>query len=184
MNKNLILAQHQVFETDQLILRKVELADAPAIYDYTKDEACVKFISLKPSQSLEETQIGIATYFMENRLTCWGIVDKTTDEFLGTIDMRVNGDSGNFGWILKKSHWGRGIVPEAAQTLLDFAFNELGLKVITAEHFAENQKSGRVMEKIGMKKMGQIYVYVDKLERSVLCDYWALTGEEYEKMHG
>lgn len=36
------------------------------------------------------------------------------------------------------------------------------------------------MEKIGMKKMGQIYAYIKKLEKSVLCDYWALTLEEYQ----
>ncbi len=37
------------------------------------------------------------------------------------------------------------------------------------------------MEKIGMTNMGQIFVYVNKLDRSVRCDYWAVTKSEYEK---
>ena len=72
-------------------------------------------------------------------------------------------------------------MPEAARVLRDFAFDELKLNVLTADHYATNAKSGRVMAKIGMKKLGKIWVYIAKEEKSVLADYWALTREDYLK---
>lgn len=75
-------------------------------------------------------------------------------------------------------------MPEAAKILRNFAFNELNLAVLVATHDAENPKSGRVMAKIGMKKIGQVWVYVSRDEKSALADYWALTREDYEKSSG
>jgi len=47
-----------------------------------------------------------------------------------------------------------------------------------ADHFIGNEQSARVMQKLGMKKLGQVYgVGADKGAR--LCDYYALSREEF-----
>ena len=181
MNRNVILAEHQRFETERLILRKVEITDAEAMFEYGSDPETVRFITIPPYEDIEATKAGIADFFVRNRLVSWGIVEKKSNQFIGTIDLRLEGDGGAFGWIINRKFWGRGYVPEAAKCLLEFGFNELELNLIWAEHFSENKKSGRVMEKIGMTNMGQTFVYVNKLDRSVRCDYWAVTKSEYEK---
>ena len=53
-------------------------------------------------------------------------------------------------YALSKSYWGKGIVPEAANALLDWGFEELGLDKIFAGAEGENVQSQRVMEKMGM----------------------------------
>ena len=181
-NINILLAEHQVFETDRLILRKVELTDATDIFEYCSNPEVVKSLTISPHETIDVSKDGIVNYFMSNRLTSWAIVDKESQKMIGTIDMRITGSQASFGWVLNDKFWGKGLMPEAAKCLRDFAFDVLNFQVLTADHMSENVKSGRVMEKIGMKKTGQIYLYMNKLKKSVLCDYYALTKEEYDEI--
>ncbi|PCS19770.1 hypothetical protein RU92_GL001288 [Lactococcus cremoris subsp. tructae] len=74
-------------------------------------------------------------------------------------------------------------MPEAARCLFELCFNELGIEVIQAEHLTENSKSGRVMEKLGMKHLGKVYSYFPKFKQPILTDYWAITKNEYTLLH-
>lgn len=178
-DSKIILAEHEIFETNRLILRKITLSDAEDMFEFTSDSEVARYVTYPPHENLDVTKEGIVNYFIPNRLENWGVVDKTTNKVIGTISLWVKGDSGTFGWALNRNYWGRGLMPEAASVLRDFAFNTLKLNVIIADHYAVNQKSGRVMEKLGMHKIGQIWVYMKKEEKSVLLDYWALTRAEY-----
>ncbi|HBC90047.1 MAG TPA: N-acetyltransferase [Lactococcus sp.] len=181
-DKQVILAELQVFETERLVFRKIELSDKEDMFEYASDPEVVRYVTFPEHKSLEMTEESIVNYFIPNRLICWGVVDKQSGKMIGTIDLRLEGDQAIFGWVLNRKFWGRGLMPEAAAYLRDLAFNQLEVQVITAEHDAENPKSGRVMEKIGMRKIGQVYTYIAKEKRSVLCDYWALTKAEYQAL--
>ena len=178
-DSKIILAEHEIFETNRLILRKITLADAEDMFEFTSDPEVARYVTYPPHENLDVTKEGIVNYFIPNRLETWGLVEKASNKLIGTLDLRVKGDSGTFGWALNRNYWGQGLMPEAASVLRNFAFNTLKLNVIIADHYALNQKSGRVMEKLGMHKIGQIWVYVRKEEKSVLADYWALTRAEY-----
>ncbi|GAB2024260.1 GNAT family N-acetyltransferase [Lactovum odontotermitis] len=184
MNIKIILAEHEVFETERLILRKVELADAEDMFEYGQDEETTEYVFPR-KKSLEDTKEGIVDYFIPKRLETWAIVEKTSGKMLGTIDLRVQNDQGDFGWVLNRKFWGRGYAPEAAACLRDFAFNELKLSVLTATCDSENSRSSHVMKKLGMKKLGQTWIYREKLGRSTPHDYCALTREEFldDKAH-
>ncbi|MDR0299847.1 MAG: GNAT family N-acetyltransferase [Streptococcaceae bacterium] len=173
------LAQHETFETKRLILRKIKIEDAADMFEFTSDPEVARFVTYEPHESIEITQAGIVNFFIPNRLSTWGIVYRATNKVIGTIDLRIKGDKGNFGWALHRAYWGQGIMPEAAKALRDFAFDVLKLNVLDSEHYVENQKSGRVMEKIGMRKLGQQWNFVKKKNKSVLHDYWAITRAEY-----
>jgi ribosomal-protein-alanine N-acetyltransferase len=56
------------------------------------------------------------------------------------------------GWRLAKAHWGNGYAPEGARAALDFAFDDLGLDEVVSMTTVANDKSRRVMEKIGMTR--------------------------------
>tara|TARA_B110000908_G_C10091101_1_gene374054 strand:+ start:143 stop:730 length:588 start_codon:yes stop_codon:yes gene_type:complete len=53
-------------------------------------------------------------------------------------------------WRVSHNVWGKGYAPEAAKCLLHAAFNEFNLEQVIAFTSKLNQKSIRVMEKIGM----------------------------------
>lgn len=54
------------------------------------------------------------------------------------------------GWRLASARWGRGYAPEAAAVVLDDAFSRLGLDDIVSFTAVINDKSRRVMEKLGL----------------------------------
>ncbi len=157
IDRNLIFAQNQRMETERLILRPVALTDAKDMHEYAKDEETTRFI-FPTHQTMADTKKGIANYFIAAPLGKYGIELKENHKMIGTIDLRVkeNEDNAELGYALNKSYWGNGYVPEACRALLTLGFEELGLVRIFAYHDIENPKSGRVMEKIGMKKEGVI----------------------------
>lgn len=156
-SRNVIFAQYQRIETKRLILRPVTLQDAQDMYEYAKDEETTHFV-FPMHQSITDTKNNIANYFMATPLGKYGIELKDTHQLIGTIDLRVqeSQDNAEIGYTLNKKYWGKGIIAEACQALLKLGFEELNLIRIYAYHDVENPNSGRVMEKIGMKKEGVI----------------------------
>lgn len=153
----LIFAENQRLETERLVLRPVTLADALEMFAYASDEKMARYV-FPVHQSLQDTKESIATYFMAAPFGKYGLIVKETGQFIGTIDLRVNAShaNGELGYALSRAFWGQGYMPEAASELLRFGFEKLDLIRIGAVHDQDNPKSGRVMEKIGMKKEGKI----------------------------
>ena len=179
IERKIILAQHETFQTARLILRKITIDDAPDIFEYSRLENVAKLAGFKAFETLEETQNFVLNFFLAHRASSFAIVEPATGKVIGTIGLEPKGDMAEFGWSLHPDFWGQGLVPEAVACLRDFAFDELKLNVLIATHYAGNAQSDRVMQKIGMKKLGQIYT--ENAGKWQLSDYYALTREDYEK---
>ena len=54
------------------------------------------------------------------------------------------------GWRLAREHWGSGYATEGARAALSFAFDELGLEEIVSFTTVANERSRKVMERLGM----------------------------------
>jgi len=55
------------------------------------------------------------------------------------------------GLHLRPKYWGRGLAPEAARAVIDFAFETVGAKGLSAGHHPENGASKKVLEKLGFR---------------------------------
>lgn len=91
---------------------------------------------------------------------CYFAVDKLeNNEFIGFIGISEQNYEADFtpcvdiGWRLAQKEWGKGYATEGAKKCLDFAFNTIGLKTIKSICPIINNKSKRVMEKLGMMKV-------------------------------
>jgi len=79
-----------------------------------------------------------------------------TGELAGFVGLMVPEFEAHFtpcveiGWRLGAAYWNQGLATEGAEALLKFAFGELGLGEVVSFAVAENLRSRRVMEKIGM----------------------------------
>lgn len=56
------------------------------------------------------------------------------------------------GWRMIREHWGNGYVTEAAREALRFGFEEVGLDEIVSFTVPQNERSWRVMERIGLDR--------------------------------
>ena len=63
------------------------------------------------------------------------------------------------GYVLSKSYWGQGLMPEAAKAVIDWLFHEVRLDFIIVGHFDRNAQSKRVVEKCGFQ-----YIKTTKFE--------------------
>lgn len=54
------------------------------------------------------------------------------------------------GWRLARDYWGKGYATEGARAALAFGFEELGLEEIVSFTSVVNERSQRVMERLGM----------------------------------
>ncbi|MBU2862473.1 GNAT family N-acetyltransferase [Reinekea forsetii] len=85
-------------------------------------------------------------------------LDQSSD-IIGAISItQIKGESGNLGYWLGVPFWGQGLCTEAASSLIDFGFNELGLNLIIARHLPENMASGKVMTKNGFEFKNRVTI--------------------------
>jgi RimJ/RimL family protein N-acetyltransferase len=85
----------------------------------------------------------------------WAVEVPAVADFIGFVGLNpaqetLGHPTVEIGWRLAAEHWGRGYAPEAARASLAHGFDSLGLEEIVAFTSTGNQKSRRVMEKIGM----------------------------------
>lgn len=84
-----------------------------------------------------------------------------TGELIGFIGLAYQTYESDFtpatdiGWRLKSSAWGKGYATEGAKRCLQYAFEDLNLEKVISTCPERNKASERVMQKIGMTRMGE-----------------------------
>jgi RimJ/RimL family protein N-acetyltransferase len=93
---------------------------------------------------------------------CFYAVDRLdTRAFIGFIGFQTTTFEASFtpcveiGWRLSRENWGQGFATEGARACLDYGFQELGFKEVFSFTPHSNIPSQRVMQKIGMQKVGE-----------------------------
>ena len=150
-----------IITTDRLILRPFTLDDADDVaamcgtgviqrtvlslpYPYTKEDAA-EWISKH-----EERRRSRSCYD-------FAVTDRETGTLYGSTSLvlRVkDSPTAELGYWIGERYWNRGFATEAARAMIEYAFSELMLHRVYAEHFGSNIPSGRVMQKAGMKQEG------------------------------
>lgn len=151
----------KVIETDRLILRQFKVDDKTAMFNnWASDSDVAKYLTwpAHDSEALTAMLLDDWTKRYEKEDTYnWAIVIKGSDEPIGNISVVEQKEIINeaqLGYCMGKAYWGQGYMPEAARAVINYLFFEAGFERIYAGHDVNNPKSGRVMEKIGMKKEG------------------------------
>lgn len=139
----------------RLVLRRPVQADAPAIFDgYARDPEVLRHLSWRPHRSLAETQ-GHLDYFTAQWATGERgayVIDTAERTGVGGLDLRL-GDEGRtvaVGYVLRRDHWGRGLMTEALGACIGVVMADPGVWRVWGHCDVENLASARVMEKAGM----------------------------------
>ena len=61
------------------------------------------------------------------------------------------------GYWIGEPYGGNGFAAEAGEAVKSHCFGRLGLRAVLARHFVGNSASGRVMQKLGMRRIGRIH---------------------------
>ena len=80
-------------------------------------------------------------------------------------------------YAIGEDQWGRGLVAEASEAVMNFCFKEFSLKRIQARCKIDNVASRRVMEKIGMTFEGTLKSAVFDRQRHWDMHYFGKIAE-------
>lgn len=144
-------------QTDRLILRGFRYTDLRDLFSYASVPGVGELAGWRHHQSLDESSIALERFIQDgDALAIW---HKEDMKVIGSVGlhrswaeedpiykhMRIK----EIGYVLSKPYWGKGYMPEAASALIEYAFNDLNLDVLTCAHFKSNLRSERVIHKLG-----------------------------------
>ena len=141
-------------ETERLILRPWQEDDAEALYKYASDPDIGPPAGWPPHTSVENSRDIIRTVFAapETYAVCLkdGIpIGSIGLKLKGSTDMTDRDDECELGYWIGKPFWGQGLIPEASRALLQYAFDNLGMRAVWCGYYEGNEKSKRVQQKLG-----------------------------------
>lgn len=172
-----------VLEGEGLRLRMVTVADAPALYAYASLPEVFEFTSMDWTlEAMEQFARDSASGAAAGTWCRYGIVLSGWDVPVGGIGL-FNVDLRNrrceIGYDLSPDHWGQGVMTRSARPLLAWAFGEGGFNRVEATVMLGNDRSGRVLERLGFKREALLREY--KLVRGGFKDYsmWSLLKSEW-----
>ncbi len=141
------------FETERLIIRPLVPEDAEAAFRWCGDPDVNTYMIYPLYHRVEDVRT-----WLEGRDTDdpdnfdEGIVLKSTGELIGSGGMRYHPERNawEIGYNIRKDQWGNGYVVEYLTALMDQIRKVRPVEAIDGIFAAENYKSRRVMEKLGM----------------------------------
>jgi RimJ/RimL family protein N-acetyltransferase len=151
-------------ETERLILRPMEPGDAEELHAVHADPSTFEYIGSPPPASIEETEARIQRIRarLEDAVSGpWAVVEKASGRLIGDAGLQIleDGPEVELGYKLGPEYRGRGFATEAGRACLAYGFETLGLDQIVAVAWPENTASWRVMEKLGMTRVGPGHHY-------------------------
>ncbi|MEW5868713.1 MAG: GNAT family protein [Chloroflexota bacterium] len=173
-------------ETNRLLIRGLRMDDAdfilkewghPIVTHYMRDEE-----PLKTYQQAEEMLRPLQDPENLHTLRWWGIELKARGVLIGTVGYCAwdqQHHHAEIGYDLWPDYWGQGLMPEALQAVIQHGFEAMHLNRIEATTHTENQRSQRVLEKLGFQREGilrEYYcrdgIYNDQVQFSLLRKEW------------
>lgn len=149
----------KIIETERLILRTWEEKDIEPMVAIDQDPKVCEFLPSIGNRAATEGGIQrIIEHYNQHGFSLYAVQLKATGEFIGWLGLMIPSFEADFmpaveiGWRLSSKHWGQGYATEGAKAVLNYAFDNLGLKEIVSFTVPSNVRSIRVMEKIGMTR--------------------------------
>ena len=81
----------------------------------------------------------------------WAVVLRSTDQFLGVIELRIHPPKADFGYIFCEEFWGLGFATGGGQCVVDWALTQPEIFRVWATCDPDNTASARVLAKAGLK---------------------------------
>lgn len=150
--------------TDRLILRRFTVEDAGPMYEnWASDPEVTKYLTW-PAHSCVEVSRRVledwVSHYGEKNFYQWAITMKELGDFpigcIGVISQREDLEVAHIGYCLGRNWWHRGIMSEALQAVMDYLFDQVGMRRLESRHDPSNPHSGGVMRKCGMKFEGTL----------------------------
>jgi RimJ/RimL family protein N-acetyltransferase len=144
-----------VIRTERLLLRHWREEDRDPFAAMNGDPLVMEHLQGPMSRQRSDAFIDrIEAHWDQHGWGLWAVEVPGVAPFVGYVGLwpagYVGPDVVEVGWRLSSEHWGRGYATEAAREALRFGFADVGLDEIVSFTVLQNERSWRVMERIGL----------------------------------
>jgi RimJ/RimL family protein N-acetyltransferase len=178
--------------TRRTSLRPVAPGDREAVHSYRSREDVTTYLSRGP-MSLSDVDERLAENFERSTPghpnPLLGMVIEVDATVVGDCMVRFAPDDNGMriafiGYALHPDSAGQGLATEVAEALVRLCFTELGAAMVQADVFAPNRTSQRVLEKVGLRRIGFTAAGSEGEGRPRMDDYlYAVTAAEWAASH-
>ncbi len=153
-----------ILETERLLLREFDEADAPSFFVLGSDPAVTRFTGdalTSIEHGLEILRTRPIADYQKHGYGRWACIDKASGQLIGFSGLKYLDDLQeiDLGYRFLPAYWGRGLATESGRAVLDYGFAHLRLERIIGLVAPENVASVRVLEKLGLTFVGMIEYY-------------------------
>ncbi|RPI16329.1 MAG: N-acetyltransferase [Ignavibacteriae bacterium] len=169
-----------ILETQRLFLRKFETTDITGLSRIYTDEDVMRYIGrggvLNAVQALKMIEYWKKCY-EDPGYGEWAVINKEDGKLIGHCGFQYlkSINETEIAYLLDKPYWGKGLASEISQAALSYGFKQFNFKKLVAIVYPDNKPSIRVIEKMGMKFIGNETFF----EKSLFL--YSLTRKQWEK---
>ncbi len=144
-------------ETERLLLRRWAAADLDGLAAMNADPEVMEHFPATLSRAEAALLLArLEAGFERDGYGFWAVELRDGGTLAGFVGLSPVPDdlplapAVEVGWRLGREHWGKGIAHEGAQAAIAYGFGTLGIDEIVAYTAAGNERSRRLMERLGM----------------------------------
>jgi len=168
-----------ILTTERLTLRQLVINDEREIFTLRSDSEINKYLDRQLSNTIDDARNFIKKVnenINKNDSLYWAITLSDKNVLIGTIclfSFSDETDKCEIGYELLTNFQGQGIMTEALEKVIDFAFNTIKVQKIEAFFHIDNQSSIKLLEKFSFKDSNK----PDKTDTNLVC--YHLTNSVY-----
>jgi ribosomal-protein-alanine N-acetyltransferase len=146
--------------TDRLFLRDLQPDDAEEIFRLRSDERVNQFVDRARATTIDDAHNFIQMIqarAANNEAVIWALTLIGEAKLIGTVlywHIEWENCKAEIGYEMLPEYQARGLMTEALKKVIEFGFEELKFREITAEPNERNVKSIRLLEKLGFDLTG------------------------------
>ncbi len=155
---NLNFNPFPIIKTERLLLRHINNDDVNEILVLRSDERVMRYLDKSPAQSLDDAYEFITRITEQEQNTesvTWGIALKDEPRLVGTIclwNIQKEHYRAEVGYNLLPDYWGKGIMQEAVEVVIDYGFKVMKLHSIEANVNPGNEASIKLLKRNKFKQ--------------------------------
>ncbi len=141
---------------EQLLLRPFRFEDVDDVVAYASDDEWGRYFDKPRPYTRRDGE----QYVARCVLTDWSIHPQFAvvldDRVIGAVGLSIDStnETAELGYAISREHWGKGLGMEATRAVVGWGFRSYDLAKVFARTDARNQRSWRLMERLGMKREG------------------------------
>lgn len=144
--------------TRRLQLKPLSIAYLQTVKEYALDIDNAKYMCHLPNSTEEETAdflSGVDAEWQKDNPGFFEFAILYGGRHIGAVSIYIEGGRGELGWIINKKYWRQGFAYEAADAMIKYFADNMGMTHFIAHCDTENIASYKVMEKLGMERTGE-----------------------------